>query len=186
MTMLTTNLLPQEDKKTIELVKTAKLSRTAAVFVCGLLVINAVLVLPTLLPLLFERKELKREFATGQEAQQKFQVSARSKELRVLAATLREIRVYASQPHYPSKILDTLANHGNAGISLETITVAETGGVILNGKADTRKALLEFESTLRNSPYLADISSPLSNVIRESNISFSIQGNLKPGLMGGK
>ncbi|KKW18448.1 MAG: hypothetical protein A2131_01600 [Candidatus Sungbacteria bacterium GWC2_49_10] len=186
MNMLTTNLLPQEDKKTIELVKAAKLTRAAAVFICGFLVANAVLVLPTLLPLLFERKELKRELATGQEAQQKFQVSARSKELKALAATLREIRVYASQPHYPSKILDTLANHGNAAISLETITVTQTGDVLLNGKADTRKALLEFESTLRNSPYLNDITSPLSNIIRESNISFSIQGNLKPGLMGEK
>ena len=186
MNMLTTNLLPTENKKTIELVKTAKLSRTAAVFICGLLVANAIIVLPTLLPLFFERTELKRELATGQEAQKKFQVSARSKELKALTTTLREIRIYTSQPHYPSKILDTLANHKNAGISLETITITETGGVLLNGKADTRKALLEFEGTLRNSPYLADITSPLSNIIRESNINFSIQGNLKPGLMGKK
>jgi|SRR3989338_6586838 len=186
MNMLTTNLLPQKDKKTIELVKTAKIPRIAAVFICGLLVANAVLVLPTLLPLFFERTELKRELATGQEAQKKFQVSARSKELKALAATLREIRIYASQPHYQSKILDALANHKNAGISLETITITEAGGVLLNGKADTRKTLLEFENALKNSPYLDTISSPLSNVIRESNINFSIQGNLKPGLMGKK
>lgn len=163
--------------------KTAKIFRLAAVFICGLLVANAVLVLPTLLPLSFERKELKREFATGQEAQQKFQVSARSKELRALAATAREIRTYISQPRYQSKILDALSNHGNAGVFLETITITQTGEVLLNGKADTRSALLEFESTLRNSPYLANISFPFSNIIRESNISFSIRGNLKPGLM---
>lgn len=183
--MLTTNLLSPDDKTIIGLAKAAKLIRIIAIFSCGLLITNAVFILPTLLPLAFERKELVRELATGKETQQKFQVSEHAKELKAVSMAAREIRTYISKPRYSSKIIDAFGNTGIPGISLETITVTETGELILNGRAATRNALLDLEAALKRSPYIDSISSPLSNIIRESNISFSIKGTLKPNILDG-
>ena len=184
--MLTTNLLPAEDKKIISLARGARLSVAAAIAVSAILISNAVFVLPTLLPLLYEKTELSRELETGKETQNKFQTSDRQREVRLLTTIIKEIRSHISRPQYASKILAELSGLENAQIKIRTITVAESGAVSITGNAATRKALLDFESALKASPYFTEITSPLSNIIRESNINFSIQGKLKEGLISAK
>ena len=181
--MLTTNLLPANDKKTITLVKTARLMRVAAFATTSLLIANAVFLLPTFLPLLFERRELKRELSTGKEAREKFQTNTRFQEMKKLSAAVKETRSHISRPQYTSRILDAIVEHGVAGIAVETITVTETGAISITGRAATRKALIDFEEKFKASEYMENISSPLSNIIRESNISFTMQGNLKPAIL---
>lgn len=181
--MLTTNLLPENDKKTISLVKTARLMRVIAFAMASLLIANAVFLLPTFLPLLFERRELRRELVTGKEAREKFQTNTRFQEMKKLSGAVKEIRSYISHPQYASRILDAIADHGIAGIFVETVTVSEAGAVSITGRAATRKALIDFEEKFKASEYMENISSPLSNIIRESNISFTMQGNLKPAIV---
>ena len=180
--MLTTNLLPIEDKKTISLIKGVRLSVIGALTVLTLAVSNAVFVLPTLLPLIYEKRGLTRELETGKEGQEKFQASARQSEVRRLSNTTREIRAYISKPQYTSKILIDLAKLENSQIDLSTITLTDTGSFTITGRAATRKALLDLESALKEFPYFRDIASPFSNIIRESNISFTISGKIKEEL----
>lgn len=177
--MLTTNLLPKEHQKTLELAKTARLTFIAAMLLIGILIANLVFLLPTLLPLLYGRRELSRELQTGKEAQEKFQVHMRATELREVSGSIRDIRGYISKPRYVSKILTLLTTNASPGIAVEMASVAHTGDISITGTAATRKALLDFETLLKNSTYVEDISSPLSNIIRETNIRFTLQGKLK-------
>ncbi len=178
--MRTTNLLPKSDQTTISLLRTARTIRLAAFAVSTLLVINGVLVLPTYLPLAFEKEEIARAFETETKAQQKFQVSESLKELQNLSRVTREIRSYMSRPHYSSPILTSVFENGIPGISIESITVSDNGAIAINGRASTRDALLRFEEKFKTSSFFEKISFPLSNIIRETDIIFSIQGTVKP------
>ncbi|MBI2639423.1 MAG: hypothetical protein HYW90_00825 [Candidatus Sungbacteria bacterium] len=61
-------------------------------------------------------------------------------------------------------------------VSLVKVDVRR-GEAVLLGKAKTRGALLQFIAALRKDPIVGNVSSPVSNIIKEENIDFSL--NLK-------
>lgn len=68
-----------------------------------------------------------------------------------------------------------------ADITLTSLSLNhETKEAIVQGTAKTRDALLAFESSLRSSPYLVNVTIPLSSIARAANITFSITASLVP------
>lgn len=53
-----------------------------------------------------------------------------------------------------------------------------TNQISLSGQANTRDDLIRFENSLKQSPYFTEIKSPLSNLLKQTNIDFSF--TLKP------
>lgn len=55
----------------------------------------------------------------------------------------------------------------------------ENKKIMLYGLAESRTDYLKLEDNLRNSALVADIKSPVSNLLRRNNIDFSIEATMK-------
>lgn len=81
-----------------------------------------------------------------------------------------------------TQVLTTLTGHGQPGLLL-TDFLYDDGGkepkVGLQGSASTRTVYLEWLKALRADPLVAEVSAPLTDIIRLENIRFSIALTLK-------
>ena len=62
-----------------------------------------------------------------------------------------------------------------ANLTFET----RTQSLRMSGQAKTRAALLTFEESLRKSPFIKTLESPISNLFEKQNINFSFQAILE-------
>ncbi len=176
--MLTTNLLPEQEKKAIWLEESRRLILFFTGFVVVELVIVSFLLLPAYLPLVMQRRGLEESLRLEEEAAEHFQVKKTLVALRETVAEINLLKAQTLAPAKASEILDQFLSSGS-GITIAFFGIKSDGEVVLNGTAAARKDLLQFEKTLRESNKFEDITSPLSNIIRENNINFSIRGKLK-------
>lgn len=178
--MLTINLLPSEEKKFVKLEETR---RIILFFMGGLVimfVIGSVFLSPSFLPLYLERKELERSLRLEEEARAALKVDEVFGRIRRFESAISSVRNFARVSPRASEILEELLAYAGSSILLDNVTVKKGGETILTGRAVARRDLLQFEKNLRDSGKFQEISSPLSNIVRETNINFTLQGKLKP------
>ncbi len=178
--MLTINLLPPEERK---FVRYKEMRRIILFFAGGLVavfVIGSVLISPSFLPLYLERRELERSLRLEEEAGRALKVNETFERIRRLESVISRVRNFARTPPRASEILEELSVLAGSSITLDNVTIKKGGETILTGMAPGRRDLLQFEKNLRDSDKFQEISSPLSNIVRETNVNFTLQGKLKP------
>ena len=79
-----------------------------------------------------------------------------------------------------SSIFSMFSDELPGGIEVLNLTVKENGDVAVSGRAATRREILQFEDALRKSGRFESLITPLSNIIRNTDLPFIIQGKLKP------
>ncbi|MBI2640412.1 MAG: hypothetical protein HYW91_00825 [Candidatus Sungbacteria bacterium] len=178
--MFTINLLPQEEKRLVRLEEARRIIRFFAGGLISVLFIGSALLAPSFLPLFLERRELERSLQLEKEAGQALNVAEATARLRAFKSALFSIKAFVQTPPRASEILEDLFRQSRDGITIVNITIKKGGDVILTGTAESRDNLLRFEKNLRDSGKFQEISSPLSNIIRETNINFTMKGKLKP------
>ena len=107
-----------------------------------------------------------------------------SKDADVLVTSVRDINTRvqslslakASPPF--GELIDKILGHKTAGISIVHINRSNAGGVNIRGRASTRAVLLEFIKSFEKDTYFIDVTSPISNLISSTDISFSINMKL--------
>lgn len=177
--MLTTNLLPPQEKKAIWLEETRRLILFfLGLAAAGLLMLSALL-LPSYLPLVIQRRGLEESLFLEEQAARRFQVRETLVGLEEILDKTNVIKSQATAPSRASDLLEQFLASAGPNITIAFFGVKSGGEVVLNGQAAGRRDLLQFEKTLRESSWFEDISSPLSNIIRETDINFSIRGRLK-------
>lgn len=65
-----------------------------------------------------------------------------------------------------------------ADVQLNSISVGEAGDVRVVGTAATREALLRLQDQLRSSGAIADLYSPVRNLLQPTDVSFELTGRL--------
>ena len=80
-----------------------------------------------------------------------------------------------------SSLIDSLFVAAGS-LSLETIIVRPDGMLNISGRAATRRDLLDFEKRLRELNLFQDVLFPLTNIVQQRDIHFSVQARLKAGL----
>lgn len=100
-------------------------------------------------------------------------------EARSVREAITEVRSSAVQPPRASAILGRFFAAGE-GISVTSLLIRRDGTLALGGHAANRTYLLGFEERLRSSGRFHEITFPLSNIVRERDIEFTVQGKLKP------
>ena len=176
--MLATNLLPQEEKKMIWLEETRRIIIFFTLLVAAIFVAGSALLLPSFLAFYIEQQEFNRSIKLEEEASQRLKVReirAASQKTNLAMTTIKEL---SSDSPKAGLLLENLLENA-ASITLTNIGIKKTGEVALSGFAPTRLDLLNFEKNLRNSGIFQEISSPLSNIVREVSINFVMQGKLK-------
>lgn len=178
--MLTTNLLPTEDKKLVRLEEARRLILFFAGGLVVVFVVSSILLSPSFLPLFFERKELERSLRLEEEAGRALGVAGARTRLSDLRAVISSVKLFVSGTAGASQILEEFWQQSRDGVQLSNVTLKKSGEAILTGTAQKRSDLLRFEKNLRDSGKFQDLSSPFSNIVREANINFTLQGKLKP------
>lgn len=178
--MLTINLLPTEEKKIVKLEETRRLILFFAGGLVGVFIIGSALLSPSFLPLYLERSELERSLRLEEEARAALKVDEVFGRIHRFESAISSVRNFTRVSPRASEILEELLAHAGSGIALDNVTVKKGGETVLTGMAQGRRDLLQFEKNLRDSDKFQEISSPLSNIVRETNINFTLQGRLKP------
>lgn len=157
--------------------------RRAILFFSGVAIaifgVGLALLLPSVLLTGIATAELERSLALEEDNARQGDTIDTVVRMRGAQDALRELRTYTAQAPRTSALLERFLSPGS-GISLLSFAVKGDGQVTMSGHADTRAALLDFEETLRTSQRFYEITFPLSNITRDRDIQFSVQGKLKP------
>lgn len=94
----------------------------------------------------------------------------------VAAAELVEATLAAGTDWHA--FLATLAAAVPSGVRLSAVSIDPDGSVQLAGQAGTRAALLELLDRLRASGAVADLYSPVRNLLQPTDVTFEITGRL--------
>lgn len=177
--MLSINLLPVQEKK---IVRYEGLLRIVGFFTVGIVVVfgsGTIFLLPSYLPLYLEYRELARTLHLEEGASQQLRVTATVKKIKSIETTLNDITVFTNQSSKASKLMKSIFPK-TEGIRLNTLTIKNGGNVVMNGFAKTRDNMLTFETFLRKGGTFQEITFPLSNIAKQFDINFTLQGKLKP------
>ncbi len=157
-----------------------RIIRFFTVLTVGVILLGTVLLLPSYLFSDISATTLVNSLRLEEDAAIRSNLHDTMTAVRVRGAQLAEVREFVSAPMGAADLLENLLD-AVPGISIEELTVKEDGGVVMGGIARTRENLLLFEGRLRDSGVLESASIPLSNIIQEGDIHFTVQGTLRPG-----
>lgn len=141
------------------------------------LLVAVALIIPSILLLNIRISAISHGISTAR-------VKPVSKDADILVASVKEIntRVKSLSEAKVSapfgELVDKILAHKTVGISILHIDRSNAGGINLKGRATTRTILLDFIKSIKGDPYFSEVTSPISNLISSTDISFSI--NMKP------
>lgn len=180
--MLTSNLIPEEYKKNLKIEKVQRFVVIVSIALTIIAVLNIIFILPTYLPLLSEQKGINQILKIEQSSPEKLKLKESIVEAKKVNERVASIQEVIALPARASSLLDIFLSRAGNNIEMETISVSVGGNVSISGFARTRKSLLDFENALRDSGFFQTIDSPISNIIKEVDIRFTIQILLNPNL----
>src|SRR3989344_6752845 len=178
--MLTINLLPGEEKKTVRLEERRRLMLFFASLFSSIAAVGIILLLPSYISMVFEREGLQDLARLEEEASSKLGVRETVVKTTNIKAVVSSIKTYGGEVPKASNIFSEFMGKPRSGVTISAFTSKKGGAFSLRGAASTRKDLLELEKSLRESGWFEDFASPISNIIRETDINFFIQGKIKP------
>lgn len=177
--MLSTNLLPPEQKTILAYERADRMVRFFAIALILLFLIHTILILPAFLPQYLVKDELARSYALEKAASLKLRAQETEEKIQMISLATRDINAHIAESDKASTLLAMFFRFAETGVALSTLDIKSGGIVFISGAASTRRNLLAFEKEMRESGRFLEISSPLSNIVEEINAQFTIQGTLK-------
>ncbi len=178
--MLTANLLPTEEKKLIKFEEYRLVVRFFGAGVAATLAVGLILLVPSYVFLVAEKKNLKETsaaetaFARKLKLGEVFSNAARAQTLLVDAGA------FLGRPSRSSQLVKIFFADV-AGVRVNTLAINAQGSVTLSGFAATRDDLLNFQKRLQDLQMLETVVFPISDIIRSTDINFTMNGKLKTG-----
>lgn len=90
--------------------------------------------------------------------------------------------IQKNQKNY-SNLIIFLAGIIPAGVRLDTLSLNEQNEVSLNGFAQRRELVVSLKDALEKSELFSNIESPLSNLVKETDINFYFKFKLQPNAL---
>lgn len=173
--MLHTNLLPESEKLVVSYEWWQRIIHFFGFMGLCILAVGIILLAPAYLPSYVGRKELERLLVLEESARDtdSIRIKAEATALRAMVASVQEFSEHRPKA---TQLFDVILNR-QPGIEVSGMTI-DVGTVSITGHADARRNLLAFEQHLKDTGMFTAISSPLSNIIRETNITFTLQALL--------
>lgn len=178
--MLNTNLLPKEEKKVIWFAEVRRIIIFFTVLTAIILLVGSALLFPSYFIFFFEQREFTGLIKAEEEAALRLKVADTLLASQKINSSIITLKEFLSSPPRATVIFEGLLETITLPSILNGIEIKNTGETTLTGIAPTRSALLNFEKRLRDSGFFQEISFPISNIIRETNLDFIMRGKLKP------
>jgi len=177
--MLKLNLLPPKDKRRLELIDFSYLLiffsfRLAIIFIIFILILITTYF--SLLILVNAQDDLIKVRQNNERTQLQMEIEGKIKQTNKEA---KQVYVKQNELIVWTPILEKLSKITPQGIYLNNFSYLSINNKInLIGFAENRDRLLAFENSLKEIPYFKEVSAPLSNLIKQTNINFNF--TLKP------
>lgn len=177
--MLNLNLISKEDKDAFRFL----CYRRAILYLGGIataaIIVFIILLVPSFLFLNTQRREVLRELATEENALRASGIEKIEQRIILLNEKTARIRADAAGERRASEIMETLAARGE-GVRMEEIRIDfATRAVEIKGTAPTRNALLALKESIEKSNLVEKIFIPIINLVKLTDVSFTIKGALK-------
>lgn len=177
--MLSINLLPPKEKEVVWLEETRRVVFFFTVFITIIMVIGSMLLIPSFLNLFLEQREFVALTKKEEKVSADLKVEEILAEAKKINLSVQALKEYLSEPPRASALFENLLATVNSSIVISGLEIKKGGKIQVTGVAATRQELLGFEKRLRDSGLLQEISFPISNIIKETNINFVMQGKTK-------
>ena len=180
------NLLPPEKKRAFRRGYFLRLATVAVLLIAALVIVHAVLLLPSSIYLSVVREARERELAAIAES-----AASETSATSIRLAKLKEDAVYLTrlgEAPAASAAVQSVLLVPRQGIRITSITFAPSTGnaadgvMTVSGIASTREALRSYNLALSNAPFVSKAELPISSYAAEADIQFTITltGTLKP------
>ena len=178
--MLNLNLLPPAEKLVVAYeLRTRAVVTIASAFVAVFMVV-IVLLLPSLFFLSFQKADVVRLLELDSEIQARTGVVERIEETKRLNRIAQAVVEHERNRPELFLLFAAILSAVPPGVSLSAVEYrGQSGELDLVGFAPNRERLLSFLRVLQANPRLEEVSSPVANLIRETDISFSISAKVK-------
>lgn len=170
------NLLPPQKKK--ELLKSLILAHFQ--LMCFVCLVVAVGLVGTLV---LVRGQVKRNFndvqaaAAGMHTEKTADITEQIKQINLY---LKDIKDLQNKHISWTDVVDNIMALVPPKVRLESLTMEEGGQIRLTGMAATRDDALTMLKSLRETAYLTDVVSPLSNILQKENVNFEFTMKFVP------
>lgn len=177
--MLTLNLLTPQARQIIAYERYRRAALALVVSVGAALTIFAVLLLPTFFFITFYENELARQLEMERASAKRAKLDA----LESLAADINGLAGRILAEEQKSRIYPVVSEVVSAipeGLTISSLRLSvDKKNLVIDGQAETRDIFLEAIKRLRDSPSVSNVVSPLSNIIRERDITFSLNISIR-------
>lgn len=178
--LLNINLLPSGEQKALAREELRRIIQFFGLSISGIFFVGILLLFPSYFPLFFEERGLEQSVKIERDASEQLHVDETLKKVRFVKDALDSFSSSLARQKKTSEALVPFFSSRGSGISFTILTIKKEGNVVLSGRAEKRSDLLAFEKMLRESERFQEITFPLSNIVREIDIQFTMQGKLKP------
>ena len=177
------NLLPVEAKKQLAHDRFSRL-----LFVCGLIMLaiffsGAALMFLAFVSLNLQKGELLRELEAARKSPTLQRVEEVEASIRKTNERLRIFSRSLGRENRISHILEAVIGYRQSTVSLEELTFSGPSEFRLKGVAGTRDDLLVFTRLLNSSDLIAKVNSPISNLLKDRNVEFSLTFTVLPDII---
>lgn len=173
------NLLPPAERQLVHADYRRRWLVISGFLVFGLLVIGIINLASLLNILRVEGRGLTAALTQAQSEAKKTGTTEVAKSVSDLNRKLGQLGFKTNENRLASATLPKIIAHRNPEIKLDSLGYDQTaaGLVTLNlsGLAGTRQALLDFIAALRQDQTFAAVGSPVSNLIKDRDIAFTLQ-----------
>lgn len=178
--MLNLNLLPPKEKKALMYEVRARAALVMGGFLGAALVIFLILLLPTLFFLVFQKAEIVRSVEIERQRHEQISLQDRKNQVRqmndIAVATARHL----SDSKSIFELFQSIIVSVPAGIHIDAIRFDwDESTIDINGFSPTRAIFLAYVNALDNHPLLEEVSSPVANLVRENDITFTISASIR-------
>ena len=179
--MLNLNLLPPAEKEHLIYVCRARSLVVIASGFIAVLGVSFVLLLPTFSLLFFQKTEAIRAVAIEREAEERTGLKDRIARIERVNRLAHAVEEHESKRGDLAGLFESILRDVPPGVRIASLRIkSQTRELSLVGFAPTRQHLLELLKNLERNARVATVSSPITNIIREVDIDFSIAITLTP------
>lgn len=151
-----------------------------AVIIC----VNAALLAPSWLAFASQERELQRQWDAIQKGSLFLKVSEIESSIRRLNRDIREYRAEDRAVNRVTPVFGAALESRRAGVAIDTLVFAvpkngSRAGLTIAGHAAGRAALIAFSKALGERPVIESVESPISNLLHENDINYTMTATLR-------
>lgn len=178
--MLTANLLPPEEKKSVRLEEYRRIISFFGMGAVAILIIGLVLLAPSYIFLVMARSNVSEQASAEAILADKLNLREAFSAATETGVLLKDVRLFLDRRAHASELVKTFFVSSDL-LRVDALSIVKSGEVAISGFAQTRDDLLNFQKQLQDSQMFENVSFPISDIIRSTDIHFTIRGKLKAG-----